>query len=168
MPKLDIEECMMKHQHEPKAQDLWDYFQRVIEWVETLFPTYRKEMKGLPWGIYYNRYHKNTYDPIALEQEIATLMADEDVTKKNGIYKYVREKAIGNDDPSVLGIRAFSDSQKRTAYEQQGGVCPHCGKKYEYEEMEGDHINPWSKGGKTELANLQMLCQACNRRKSNK
>ena len=168
MPKLDIEECMMKHQHDPKAQDLWDYFQRVIEWVETLFPTYRKEMKGLPWGIYYNRYHKNTYDPIALEQEIATLMADEDVTKKNGIYKYVLEKAIGNDDPSVLGIRAFSDSQKRTAYEQQGGVCPHCGKKYEYEEMEGDHIIPWSKGGKTELANLQMLCQACNRRKSNK
>ena len=168
MPKLDIEECMMKHQHEPKAQDLWDYFQRVIEWVETLFPTYRKEMKGLPWGIYYNRYHKNTYNPIALEQEIATLMADEDVTKKNGIYKYVLEKAIGNDDPSVLGIRAFSDSQKRTAYEQQGGVCPHCGKKYEYEEMEGDHITPWSKGGKTELANLQMLCQACNRRKSNK
>jgi len=153
MPKLDIEECMMKHQHKPNAQDLWDYFQRVIEWVETLFPTYRKEMKGLPWGIYYNRYHKNTYNSIALEQEIATLMADEDVTKKSGIYKYVLEKAIGNDDPSVLGIRAFGDSQKRTIYEQQGGVCPHCGKKYEYEEMEGDHITPWSKGGKTELAN---------------
>ena len=168
MPKLDIEECMMKHQHNPKAQDLWDYFQRVIEWVETLFPTYRKEMKGLPWGIYYNRYHKNTYDPRALEQEVATLMADADVTKKSGIYKYVLEKAIGTIDPSVLGIRAFDDSQKRTIYEQQGGVCPHCGKKYEYEEMEGDHITPWSKGGKTELANLQMLCQACNRRKSSK
>ena len=168
MPKLDIEECMMKHQHAPKAQDLWDYFQRVIEWVETLFPTYRKEMKGLPWGIYYNRYHKNTYAPIALAQEIATLMADADVTKKSGIYKYVLEKAIGTIDPSVLGIRAFDDSQKRTIYEQQGGVCPHCGKKYEYEEMEGDHITPWSKGGKTELANLQMLCQACNRRKSSK
>ena len=50
-------------------------------------------------------------------------MADEDVTKKRGIYKYVLEKAIGNDDPSVLGIRAFSDSQKRTVYEQQGGIC---------------------------------------------
>ena len=168
MPKLDIEECMMKHQHEPKAQDLWDYFQRVIEWVETLFPTYRKEMKGLLWGIYYNRYHQYKYDPQALEKEVSRLMADDDVTKKNGIYQYVLEKAIGNDDPSVLSIRAFTDSQKRTAYEQQGGVCPHCGKKYEYEEMEGDHITPWSKGGKTELANLQMLCQACNRRKSNK
>lgn len=158
----------MKHQHDPKAQDLWDYFQRVIEWVESLFPTYRKEMKGLPWGIYCNRYHKNSYSPIALEQEIATLMADEDVTKKSGIYKYVLEKAIGNNDPSGLSIRTFSDSQKRTIYEKQGGVCPHCGKKYEYEEMEGDHINPWSKGGKTELTNLQMLCQACNRRKSSK
>ena len=168
MPKQDIEECMMKHQHEPKAQDLWDDFQRVIEWVERLFPTYRKEMKGLPWGIYYNRYHQYTYDPQALEREVSRLMADDDVTKKNGIYQYVLEKAIGNNDPSVLNIRAFTDSQKRTIYEQQGGVCPHCGKKYTYEGMEGDHITPWSKGGKTELANLQMLCQDCNRRKSNK
>lgn len=167
-PKQSIEECMMKHQLDPNAQDLWDYFRRVIEWVELLFPTYRKEMKGLPWGIYYNRYHKNTYDPKALEQEVATLMADEDVTKKSGIYKYVLEKAIGNDDPSVLGIRPFSDSQKRTAYEQQGGICTCCGKKYKYEEMEGDHIKPWSKGGKTEIENLQMLCRDCNRRKSNK
>jgi hypothetical protein len=167
-PKQSIEECMMKHQLDPNAQDLWDYFRRVIEWVELLFPIYRKEMKGLPWGIYYNRYHKNTYNPIALEQEIATLMADEDVTKKSGIYKYVLEKAIGNDDPSLLGIRAFSDSQKRTVYTQQGGICACCGKKYKYEEMEGDHIKPWSKGGKTEIANLQMLCRDCNRRKSNK
>ena len=167
-PKQSIEECMMKHQLDPNAQDLWDYFRRVIEWVELLFPTYRKEMKGLPWGIYYNRYHKNTYNPIALEQEVATLMADGDVTKKSGIYKYVLEKAIGNNDPSLLGIRAFSDSQKRTVYTQQGGICTCCGKKYKYEEMEGDHIKPWSKGGKTEIENLQMLCRDCNRRKSNK
>ena len=159
----------MNHQHDPDAKGLWDYFQRVIGWVQTLFPTYRqKEMKGLPWGIYYNRYHQYTYDSQALEQEIASLMADDDVGKKNGIYQYVLEKAIGNDNPSVLSIRDFTDSQKRTAYEQQGGICACCGKKCEYGEMEGDHITPWSKGGKTELANLQMLCQACNRRKSNK
>ena len=167
-PKQSIEECMMKHQHDLNAQDLWDYFRRVIDWIEALFPTHRKEMKGLPWGIYYNRYHKNTYNPIALEKEVATLMADDDVTKKSGIYKYVLEKAIGNDDPSLLNIRPFSDSQKRTVYTQQGGICACCGKKYKYEEMEGDHIKPWSKGGKTEIENLQMLCRDCNRRKSNK
>jgi 5-methylcytosine-specific restriction endonuclease McrA len=33
-------------------------------------------------------------------------------------------------------------------------------------EMEADHITPWSKGGKTSLENCQMLCVECNRRKS--
>ena len=167
-PKQSIEECMIEHQHDPDSRDLWDYFKRVITWVEELFPIYRKEMKGLPWGIYYNEYYQYTYNPQLLEKEVSRLMADDDVTKKSGIYKYVLEKAIGNDDPSLLGIRAFSDSQKRTVYTQQGGICACCGKKYKYEEMEGDHIKPWSKGGKTEIANLQMLCRDCNRRKSNK
>lgn len=37
-----------------------------------------------------------------------------------------------------------------------------------YEEMEGDHITPWSEGGKTSPDNLQMLCKDCNRRKGKK
>ena len=167
-PKQSIEECMIEHQHDPTAEDLWEYFRRVIAWVEKLFPTYRKEMKGLHWGIFYNRHHQYTYDPQSLEQEVSRLMADDDVTKKSGIYQYVLEKAIGNNDPSVLNIRAFTDSQKRTAYEQQGGVCAYCGKKFDYKEMEGDHITPWRLGGKTEAQNLQMLCKDCNRRKGKK
>ena len=39
---------------------------------------------------------------------------------------------------------------------------------YEYNEMEGDHIVPWSKGGKTIPDNLQMLCKRCNGLKSDK
>lgn len=35
-------------------------------------------------------------------------------------------------------------------------------------ESEGDHIVPWSKGGKTEMSNLQMLCWPCNNTKSDK
>jgi 5-methylcytosine-specific restriction endonuclease McrA len=34
--------------------------------------------------------------------------------------------------------------------------------------MEADHITPWSKGGKTDAANCQMLCLPCNRRKGGK
>ena len=34
-------------------------------------------------------------------------------------------------------------------------------------ELHIDHIIPWSKGGKTELANLQTLCSKCNLGKSN-
>ena len=39
---------------------------------------------------------------------------------------------------------------------------------YLYTEMEGDHIVPWSKGGKTEESNLQMLCRSCNNDKRDK
>lgn len=37
----------------------------------------------------------------------------------------------------------------------------------ELEEMRGDHIIPWSKGGKTIPDNCQMLCINCNIKKSN-
>ena len=32
------------------------FLKRVIEWVETIFPVYRKEMKGIEWGLLYNTY----------------------------------------------------------------------------------------------------------------
>lgn len=35
-----------------------------------------------------------------------------------------------------------------------------------FEDMEGDHIIPWSKGGHTTDDNLQMLCKKCNAAKS--
>jgi 5-methylcytosine-specific restriction endonuclease McrA len=65
-----------------------------------------------------------------------------------------------------LNIRAFSESQRRAAYERQQGVCVRCGKHFAYEQMEADHITPWSKGGKTTVENCQLLCLDCNRRKS--
>jgi len=67
-----------------------------------------------------------------------------------------------------LSIRTFTDSMKREAYEKQGGICSSCGKQFDIEEMEADHIDPWSIGGKTTANNCQMLCKSCNRRKSNK
>ena len=67
-----------------------------------------------------------------------------------------------------LNLRQFDDDDKRTAYETQKGACPKCGGNFAYEEMEGDHIVPWSKGGKTALENLQMLCRRCNALKSDK
>ena len=43
-----------------------------------------------------------------------------------------------------------------------------CEKKFEITQMQADHIVPWSKGGKTEKENCQMLCQRCNAIKSDK
>ena len=37
---------------------------------------------------------------------------------------------------------------------------------YVFGEMQGDHIIPWSQGGRTVEDNCQMLCQRCNNDKS--
>lgn len=157
----NINEYMAQHQHECNANALWLYFQQVINWVKVIFPCVRKEMKGVEWGELYNRHHCEAFDSVALESHIVQLMQDEDVTNKRGIYAYLLGEGERN-----LSIRAFSDKMKREAYERQGGMCPLCGKHFEIEEMEGDHITPWSQGGATTSENCQMLCRDCNRRKS--
>ena len=91
-------------------------------------------------------------------------MLDDDVTKKSGIYEYLLSE---KENEKVLNIRAFTANQKREAYEKQKGVCPICGEHFDFDEMEGDHIIPWSKGGKTISDNCQMLCRNCNRKKQN-
>ena len=118
-------------------------------------------MKGIDWGTLYNQYKDDIFDTAALEQEISELMADDDVTSKKGIYHYVLTR-----QEKYLSVRAFDNRMKRAAYERQTGICSKCGKHFEIEQMEADHITPWSAGGKTLAENCQMLCRDCNRRKS--
>lgn len=158
-----IENYMSKHHHDPNANEIWLYFQSVINWVKVTFPKYRKEMKGIAWGLLYNEFKDKTLDPKKLEEEITKLMLDEDVDNKKGIYTYVLTRK-----EKYLNIRAFSDNQKREAYERQKGICPVCTEHYEIGQMEGDHITPWHLGGKTSADNCQMLCRDDNRRKSGK
>lgn len=80
---------MAKHQHDHNAMELWLYFNSVINWVKATFPVYRKEIKGVDWGILYNQFGTQTYDAKKFEEQITMLMADEDVTKKSGIYAYL-------------------------------------------------------------------------------
>ena len=156
-----IEEYMSIHQKEQNANELWLYFQAVINWVGLTFTNYRKEMKGVNWGKLYNNFKDKKLDTNKLEQEVIRLMQDEDVTKKSGIYEYIL-----TGEEKYLSIRSFTDNMKREAYEKQQGICPICRKNYEIIDMQADHITPWSKGGKTIATNCKMLCAECNRRKS--
>jgi hypothetical protein len=158
----DVESYMAKHQHDPQASELWLYFQSVIAWVRASFPTYRKEMKGQEWGLLYNTFKAEPLDTGKLEARVTELMLDEEVQNKRGIYPFVLDGLDRH-----LNLRAFSDKQKREAYERQAGICVKCGKHFEYEEMAGDHIVAWSKGGKTVPENCQMLCTFDNGSKGN-
>ncbi|MGI9559295.1 MAG: HNH endonuclease family protein [Thermodesulfobacteriota bacterium] len=163
-----IEEYMAQRQHETEAEELWTYFQAVIAWIKEVFTEYRKEMKAVDWGFLYTNFKDKRLNAKKLDKEIVKLMEDEEVGNKKGVYVYVLTR-----EEKHLNLRAFTDKQKRETYERQKGICPLCKgknkkKKWKFEEMEGDHITPWSEGGKTDSDNCQMLCKEDNRKKSNR
>ena len=45
--------------------------------------------------------------------------------------------------------------------------CKKCHQHFTSDELTVDHINPWSKGGRTVLSNAQLICRACNSSKGN-
>lgn len=159
-----IEEYMALHQYDADAYELKKYYSDVIEWTQAKFQSaqYRREMASVDWARLYDTHSgRSDLDPADIEQRVATLMADEDVTKKTGIYEYV---LTGKE--RLLSIRAFPQRDRRAAYEKQAGICPICSEHFEYSAMQADHILPWSQGGHTTPDNCQMLCRDCNNAKS--
>lgn len=64
----------------------------------------------------------------------------------------------------------LSDSLRYDVLKRDNFTCQICGasSKKDGVKLEVDHIFPVSKGGKTEMKNLQTLCERCNRGKSDK
>lgn len=60
--------------------------------------------------------------------------------------------------------RYVSQTTKKIVFSRDGGICQCCGT---YNNLEFDHIIPYSCGGGNESSNIQLLCMSCNRSKSN-
>ncbi len=61
--------------------------------------------------------------------------------------------------------RFFTPDEVTAAWLRQDRKCRECQRDVPRDLLEGDHIIPWSRGGRTVMENLQALCIACNRRK---
>ncbi len=170
---------MAIHQHDADANDLWVYFQEVIGWAKRMFPNMSKKLTECQdWGILYNKYRNKQYNTNEMRTLIDKLLQDEDVTKQTGIIPYALSNRTKHDE-KYLSIRVFTEQMKRRVYTRQTedanthnmSNCPVCARNgittiYAFEEMQGDHIIPWSQGGRTVEDNCQMLCQRCNNDKS--
>lgn len=65
---------------------------------------------------------------------------------------------------TVKRKRYITEEVKRKVWRRDGGKCIDCGSK---ELLEFDHIIPVSRGGSNTARNIQLLCENCNRKKSN-
>ena len=61
--------------------------------------------------------------------------------------------------------RSISQEVKDKVWNRDSGKCVECGSN---EDLEFDHIIPFSKGGANTYRNIQLLCEQCNRSKSAK
>lgn len=171
---------MSEHQGDDTASELKNYYVSVMEWVGSKFKEYRKEEKGLPWGIWYNSYQRGgskqqiiNSDKDVIEEKIDELLADDEVTSVKGIYEY-----IVDGEEKHLALRQFDRKIAMKRFEEQNHHCPYCEEskgghtypagtdQYAFSDMEADHIVPWSQGGKTIYDNCQMLCKWHNGHKS--
>lgn len=65
--------------------------------------------------------------------------------------------------------RTFSDVQRRIIWDaSKKKRCCKCNKELKWGHFEIDHIVPYSKGGKTSLANSALICKSCNGKKGNR
>ena len=172
----EIDAYMSEHRSDKHATDLFNYFVEVLNWVKDTFTVYYKEvLYGQDWGRLYNKYHDSfTMNAKDVAKLVTELYEDDEIVKKDGIVEYI----LSGKDERYLNFREFDDIVKKATYRLQGGVCPMCKEKqrqnpsetiqikHEYKKMEGDHVTPWSQGGKTVEENCCMLCKSHNGQKS--
>lgn len=179
--KGNISDYMKQHRRDDNITELKTYFNAVLGWVNSVFPTPYDKMKGLEWGRLYETYHKQPYDPQKVDERVAELLDDPQVENKSGIFEYVLG---GEQDTKLLNVRVFDEKIKRQVYKLQTddaemkGIsnCPYCAIGHEatktriwkLSEMDADHVSAWSKGGATTIENCQMLCKTHNRAKGNR
>lgn len=179
--KENVDGYMSLHRFDTNINELKTYFNKVINWVSTVFKDVENEMRGLEWGRLYETYHTKSYDSNAVSQELKKLYADPYIKNKRGIFEYILGGSIDN---KLLEVRVFDEATKKAIYTTQTaeankkGVsnCPLCelghesnkAKVWKLADMDADHVTAWSKGGATDIKNCQMLCKTHNRAKGNK
>jgi hypothetical protein len=179
--KSNIAGYMSMHRFDGNIDEVKNYFNGVIDWVSSLFKDVEKEMSGLEWGRLYETYHSKKYDLNKLNEDVQTLYGDGYVKNRRGIWEYLLG---GKSDINLLDIRIFDDPTKKATYARQTkdasgkgtSNCPLCREGYHdnkskiwrLDEMDADHVTPWSKKGATTPENCQMLCKTHNRSKGNR
>ena len=179
--KGNIDDYMSTHRNDKSINELKKYFNSVIDWISSIFTDVESEMCGLEWGRLYEAYHKKSYNPKKVSEEVQKLYGDPYIKNRKGIFEFILGGSV---DTKLLEVRIFDEATKKTVYTTQTtkaekrdeSNCPYCAighdanksKVWSFSEMDADHVAAWSKGGTTAVKNCQILCKTHNRAKGNR
>ena len=127
----------------------------------------REKFKGYVFYIYKgNLYYFNIPD-IHSQEDQKLLIKKHYVKEMKKLEKFQKELEIIERLASKPEIsrEPIPESVRMFVWRRDGGKCVKCGTK---ENLEFDHIIPVSKGGSNTERNIQILCEQCNREKSDK
>ena len=82
---------------------------------------------------------------------------------EKALEKWYKENLLNDVEEVKTRSRKISQSVKDKVWNRDNGRCVLCGSN---ENIEFDHIVPFSKGGSNTYRNIQILCESCNRKKS--
>jgi hypothetical protein len=135
----------------------------LAKWFIT-FEQYRRDQRQLPI---------DECDPNIVAYQEKTSHSTDSEDSLSWRHDYLLGHLLGSLPDLLLkdDQRIFTHDQRVAIYRRDDGVCRVClkcdGIKCEWDHWEADHIVPWSKGGKTTVANGQVACPACNASKNN-
>lgn len=105
--------------------------------------------------------------PEILEWKGKTQNDENAIKRRDELLKQLFFTQIQNLNP-LDKRRNFTDEERKYIYIRDKGICQKCRKKVDWDSYHADHKLCYHKGGKTTIANGQVMCSKCNLRKGAK
>ena len=120
-------------------------------------PKVLTHVRGKTYWLYQDKYYAD-----ANQLKASQIHAVLEMERKRLQRKVENAVALQHQAQQPFVRRGIPDDVKLLVMARDGGHCCHCGSSTE---IQYDHIIPLSRGGSSNVENLQLLCGPCNRSK---
>lgn len=138
--------------------------------VDKAFSSWKKRLKNNRieaickpcWEIYYCPYGVLVEDfPVAYDDYYACKVFGHECPVFKVAEPFTETKKIRSIS------RNISREVQLKVFKRDSQICQMCGKNVPLDKINFDHIIPWSKGGSSDEFNIRLLCEECNKSRSN-
>lgn len=152
----------------------FEYYVIDLMSVDTIIDTskvlmYYPRLDWTAFFLYKNCLYQAEYNESFSDEELL-LLVKEKIYKEDKKFSQIKKQIELYESSEVANTskrtrEPIPEDVKFEVWRRDQGRCVICGSQ---ENLEFDHIIPFSKGGSSTARNIQLLCQNCNRHKSDK